>query len=547
MRSALRAALVLSSALALGCLAHPSTAEDPPAAPGERRFTILQLNDVYKVEGLEHMRVGGLARARALRRSLEADGRKVLVLHSGDALGPSVMSKFLRAAPMIRCLNLLDGDASAFDPLFVFTPGNHEFDDKDPGLVLGRMAQSDFHWVTSNVLYRTSKDAPAQPFSSRLKNVHDTLVVDVDGVKVGLLGVTCDVQPRDYVEYGYARPAIDTTIRSSIDELKRQSARVLVAITHQEMSEDVRVAGAFPELDLVVGGHEHFYQEKKVGKAWVTKGDADARSVIVIDVRVPAEGPVEATPRRVFLGPDVTPDALVEAEAKQSLAELAKTIKDQTGHDMNTVVATTEHALEGVEPAVRGRETALGDLLADVLRGRMETDVAILNGGSIRINDDIPADSAITSYDIEGIFYFDNEMVAFELTGAELLELLRKSVSEAHVGHGRFLQVAGLRFTYHVGETPHGPSYRIDATDVTVADKPLELDKTYSCGSLDWIWQNGYRDGYGLFSAGKGKTSPKRLERPKVSFRRATEEWLQALPDKRVRTKIEGRIVRSGG
>ncbi|MEZ0229628.1 MAG: bifunctional UDP-sugar hydrolase/5'-nucleotidase [Planctomycetota bacterium] len=546
MKAAFRAVVLLVGAGILGCAAHHSLAEDPAPTTGDKHFTILQLNDIYKVEGLEHMRVGGLARARTLRRSLEGEGKPVLVLHSGDALGPSVMSKFLRAGPMIRCLNLLDGDAGAFDERFVFTPGNHEFDDRDPGLVLGRMAQSEFHWVTSNVLYKPSKDAAPKPFSSRLRNVHDTLIVDMEGVKVGLLGVTCDVQPRDYVEYGYAHSSIDTTIRSSIDELKKQGARVLVAVTHQEMGEDVRIAKAFPELDVVVGGHEHFYQEKQVGRVWVTKGDADARTVVVIDMKVPAASAVVATPRRVPLGPDVVPDPVVEAEAKHSLAELAKAMKDQTGHDMADVVATTEHALEGVEPAVRGRETALGNLLTDVLRARMETDIAFLNGGSIRINDDIPADSPISTYDLEGVFYFDNEMVAFELTGAELLDVLRRSVSEVHVGHGRFLQVSGLRFTYHASGPEDAPTYRIDASDVRVKGEPLEPTRTYSCASLDWVWQNGYRDGYAIFGAGRGKTSPKKLERPKApSFRRATEEWMRSLPDKRVTTKIEGRITRA--
>jgi 5'-nucleotidase len=536
-----RAALALSAALLIGSAAPRLMAQEAP--PG-KRFSILQLNDVYKVEGLEHMRVGGLARVRTLRRQLEAEGTPVLVLHAGDLLGPSVMSKYLRAAPMIRCLNLLDGDAAAFDPRLVVIPGNHELDDKDPGLLLGRMAQSDFEWVTSNVLYRTSKGAKGRPLSERLRHVHETLVVDLGGVKVGILGVTTDVQARDYVDYGYDHATIDKTIRSSLDALARDGARVTIAVTHEDMAEDVRVAKAFPEIALVVGGHEHFFQTRQIGNAWITKGDSDARSVVVIDVTVPPEGAIEAKPRRVFLGPDVAPDPLVEAEAKASLAELAKAIKAETGRDMDEAVATTENLLEGVEPAVRSRETALGDLLADVVKGRMETDVAFLNGGAIRNNDDIPAGSPITAYDMEGIFYFDNELVAFELTGAEILELLRKSVSEAHAGHGRFLQVSGIRFKYHVGGTPEAPTAKVGPEDVAIGGEPLDLAKKYSCGSSDYVWKNGSHDGYGIFSLGRGKTSPKLLERPKTSWRRATEEWLAALPGHRVTTKIDGRITR---
>src|SRR5688500_10274657 len=77
----------------------------PPAPTGVK---VLQLNDVYKIEGLEGGQSGGLARVRTLRKHLESDGSPVLVLHAGDALYPSVMSKYLEAKPMVDVLNLLD-------------------------------------------------------------------------------------------------------------------------------------------------------------------------------------------------------------------------------------------------------------------------------------------------------------------------------------------------------------------------------------------------------------------------------------------------------
>lgn len=59
-----------------------------------------------------------------------------------------------------------------------------------PGLLLGRIAQSDFSWVSSNVRYVPGKNVPPQPFSQRLTNVHETMLLDVGGVKVGLFALT---------------------------------------------------------------------------------------------------------------------------------------------------------------------------------------------------------------------------------------------------------------------------------------------------------------------------------------------------------------------
>lgn len=546
----LRAALVLGAvSLGIACAGTPQhRGVEPPPAAVEARFTILQINDVYKVEGLEGGRRGGLARVRTLRKQLEAEGRPVLLLHAGDLLFPSVMSKYLRAAPMIRVLNLLDGDPAAFDPDLFVVFGNHEFDDRDPGVLLGRVAQSDFSWISSNVRYRSAKSAPGQALSSRLGNVHDVVIKDVAGVRVGIFGLTIDAQPRDYVAYDYDLRERHAAIERALARLQDGGAKVVVGLTHQDLDEDERLAREFPAVGLVVGGHEHFFLQRRVGNTWITKADADARTAVVHDVRVALDGSVADAFRKVSLDEGVEKDPEVEKEVQASLDELAVAVKAQTGRDLREVVGETENTLEGVEPAVRGRETALGNFLTDVLRERMKTDVAFVNGGAIRINDDIPP-GPIRNYDLEGIFYFDNAIVSFEITGAQLLDLLRTSVSKVHTGHGRFLQVSGIRFRYVVGGTPEAPVYTIDPSEVDVSRRgagfeKLDLARTYSAASLDYLWENGYRDGYALFSKGRGETSPKRLDSGPVPWRATTEEAIRALPGRRVTSKVEGRIVR---
>ncbi|MDQ5857877.1 MAG: 5'-nucleotidase C-terminal domain-containing protein [Acidobacteriota bacterium] len=542
MKALRRAAVLFLLAIAASC----ATARREAV---EARFTILQINDVYKIEGLLGGTVGGLARVRTLRRELEAEGRPVLVLHAGDLLFPSVMSKYLRGNPMIRTLNLLDGDAAAFDPSLVVVFGNHEFDDKDPGTLLGRVAQSDFAWVSSNTRYRSAKAAAGEPFSARVANAHDVLVKEIGGARVGIFGLTTDAQPRDYVGYEYEGSARNAAVSRALARLRAAGATAVVALTHQDLEEDERLAREFPAVALIVGGHEHFFLERRVGKTWITKADADAKTVVVHDVRVLADGTVEDSFRKVALGPEVEKDAEVERDVQASLHELAAAVRSQTGRDLQEEIGTTENLLEGVEPAVRGRETALGNFLTDVLRGRMETDVGFVNGGAIRLNDDIPP-GPIRNYDLEGIFYFDNSIVSFEITGAELLELLRISVAKVHTGHGRFLQVSGIRFRYRVGGTAEVPVYSVDASDVEVAPRgssgyrPLELERRYSAASLDYIWENGYRDGYPLFSKGRGAASPRRLDSGALSWRATTEAAIRALPGRRVTSKIEGRIVR---
>jgi 5'-nucleotidase len=534
----------------VACAATPARrVETSSAAPrAAARFTILQINDVYKIEGLEGGRVGGLARVRTLRKQLESEGKPVLVLHAGDLLFPSVMSKYLRAQPMIRVLNLLDGDPEAFDPNLFVTFGNHEFDDRDPGVLLGRVAQSDFTWLSSNTRYRSVASAPGDPFSVRLRNVHETVVKEVAGARVGLFGLTTDTQPRDYVAYDYQLPARREAVTRALDRLRVDGATAIVALTHQDLEEDERLAREFPAVGLVVGGHEHFFLERRVGTTEITKADSDAKTAIVHDVRIAPDGKLQDSFRKVALEAAVEKDPAIEEEVRRSLSELGAAVKAQTGRDLQEVVGETENLLEGEEPAVRGRETALGNFLTDVLRDRMKTDLGFVNGGAIRINDNVPP-GPIRNYDLEGIFYFDNSVVSFEITGAELMDLLRVSVSKVHAGHGRFLQVSGIRFRYHVAGTPDRPVYRVEESDVEVfprgASRWERVDpaRRYSAASLDYLWENGYRDGYPLFSKGQGGTSPRRLDSGALGWRAVTEEAIRALPGRRVTSKIEGRIV----
>jgi len=545
------AVLLSASGCDMALSAKIGNAHEIPDRPA--RFSILQVNDSYKIEGLENGTVGGFARLRTLRRQLEQSRGPLLMLHGGDFLFPSVMSKYLKADAMIRVLNLMDGDDAAFDDKFLTVFGNHEFDDPDPGIVLGRIAQSDFAWVSSNTRYRTSENSPGEPFSTRLNNVHDVIVKDIGGVKVGVFGLTLDAQKQAYVAYDYTpEDSRYTLVKNTIAQLKNQGAHVIVALTHQDFDQDQRLAQTFPDIDLVVGGHEHFYIEKQIGHTWITKADADNKTAVLHEIQVQPDGTVETRHQKIDLDSAIDKDPQVQAEVDQQLDRLAKVFQ-KNGKDMRQVLGQTQYLLEGVEPAVRGRETALGDFLADVIRARMQADIAFTNGGGIRLNDNIPP-GPITTYDMEGIFYYDNALASFELTGAQLLDILRNAVSKSHLGDGRFLQVSGLRFQYHAKAIDGRFEYVIEAGDVQVQPRgtqvfvPLEPAKTYRVASTDFIWGKGYQDGYEIFSHGAGKTSPARLDQgPPVSFRKAVEEAIAKLPEKTITNQVEGRIRRVDG
>lgn len=489
---------------------------DPPPT----RFKILQLNDVYKIEGLAGGTSGGLARVRSLREQLESDGSPVLVLHGGDVLFPSVASKYLDAKQMIDVMNLLDGDATAFDPALIVTFGNHEFDPRDPNLLPSRIAESQFQWIATN----TMKCSSAETCEGQYDKTERYIVRDIDGTRVGIFGVLYPL------EKPYAKTTdVKAAARTAVETLRGQGARVIVAVTHQDMPDDEQLVREVDGIDVVIGGHDHLFLQSRVDGTWITKADADAKSVIVYDITVPSRGPIRTAPLRVVLDTTVPKDEAVDARVQQWMATLSTKLGG------NETLAMTKNLLEGVEPAVRGRETALGNLLADAARAQMGTDVAVVNGGGIRINDDIPP-GPITRYDMEGIFYYANGLVAFRATGQQLLDMLRNSVSRVDAGDGRFLQVSGLRFSYG----KRNGAYTVDAADVEVGGRPLDVNATYTIATSDYMYERGTEDNYEIFS--DANRPPKVNQEQEADFRKTVEEYLRKAGT--VDVDIEGRIVR---
>ncbi|MEO8276491.1 MAG: bifunctional metallophosphatase/5'-nucleotidase [Thermoanaerobaculia bacterium] len=558
LRNALPAlAAIAASAVVGGCAGAPPRPAPIPlsavaAAPAPAGFTILQINDTYKIEGLRAGTEGGMSRVRTLRKQIESEGRPVLVLHAGDFLYPSVMSKYLAGVPMVDALNLLDGAPDFDDRLFV-VPGNHEFDNADSQVLFDRIAQSKFRWLSSNVDIRGPGDSPLHPLAGSFPNVLDHVVLELGGIKVGIFGLTLDDQRRPWLEYGYDLEPRRKTVARVLDALTSEGAEFVVALTHQEIEEDVWLAREFgARIDWIVGGHEHVMSKQTVGRTTITKADADAKSAFRIDVRRAGEatgtkGAVVASSALVELDASVANDPDLIREVASSLVTLERTVEEKTGRRLLDVAATTEHLLEGTEPAIRGRETALGDLLCDFLRARFSADIAMVNGGAIRVNDDVPAGGNVRVYELEGIFYYDDKPVVYEITGAELVDLLRKSVSQATLGHGRFLQVSGVRFRYHAaadGRTTIDPAEVAVRRNGEAQFGTLELAGRYRVTSPTYLWRNGYRDGYLLFSAGNGATSPALVEEPTISWRALTEEAIAALPGRRITTDVDGRIER---
>ena len=219
----------------------------------------------------------------------------------------------------------------------------------------------------------------------------------------------------------------------------------------------------------------------------------------------------------------------------------------EDGPGLLEIVATTEHLLEGTEPAIRGRETALGDFLCDTLRARFGADVALVNGGAIRVNDDVPAGGDLRVYELEGIFYYDDKPVIIEIAGRDLVascwRTRSRRPSSATAASCRCRAYgSGITSARRPADDRSGRCLCGRRRDQFT---PIDLDRSYRVATLTTSGRTATATAIRSSRSATAATSPRLLESPEISWRALTEEAIAALPNRRITTNVDGRIERA--
>ena len=241
----------------------------------KKKCTILHFTDVYNIKGRRQEPVGGFHRFCTQVKCHQK--KSPIILFSGDVLSPSLESTRTQGEHMIHALNTIGVQCAVL--------GNHEFDFGVENLT--RMVEiSNFPWLLSNI----TDGSTGQPLAGA-KPHH---VLEAGGVRIGLVGLVQDwlyqqqatrnmeYQYRDYVEVG----------KQLAGELRRAGCDVVIALTHMEWRDDVRLAECVSEIDLILGGHDHQYGVQVVRGKNIVKSGTEFRYLSLVNVKVNAEGEV---------------------------------------------------------------------------------------------------------------------------------------------------------------------------------------------------------------------------------------------------------------
>jgi len=478
-----------------------------PARADTVDFTLLLTNDIYKVD--KQAERGGFARLNAVVKAERASGRTVIYAHAGDLISPSLLSGLDQGQHTIALTNMAPPD--------IFTPGNHEFD-FGPEVFRKRMEEANFPLFAANL--RTAEGTPLPGFK-------DTEIRDIQGLKLGIVGLTAEDSPvKSSPGDGLAfAPTLETAVAKA-EELRTQGADMILVVAHANRAVDMRLfnSGAF---DIILSGDDHDLALFFDGRTVLAESREEAEFVTIIDVK--AEVTEKDGKRSVSWFPNfriidtatVTPDPETQAKVDAYNAELDT--------ELNLAIGTTAEPLDSRKAAVRGGEAAIGNLIADAVREAVKADIAIVNGGGIRGNKEYAAGTELTRRDVLTELPFGNKTMKLEVTGETIWAALENGVSEVEISAGRFPQVSGLTFKADLRK-PKGQR----VTEVIIAGKPLDRAATYTLATNDYMYGGG--DGYVMLKEAKpllGVRDAKLMANDVMAYIAAA---------KSVAVKVEGRI-----
>jgi 2',3'-cyclic-nucleotide 2'-phosphodiesterase (5'-nucleotidase family) len=470
-------------------------------------FTLLLVNDIYKLEGVR--RRGGFARLAAIARAERAKGVPLIYAHAGDMFSPSLMSGFDQGQHTVELLNVVPPD--------VFVPGNHEFD----------FGKDNYFKLTKAAKYPTLAANMRAADGAMLPDHQDRKMFDMGPVKVGVFGVALATSPLMSSPGDLKFLDEMQTVREQSKALKDAGADLIVAVTHTDFARDLEIARS-RLVDVLLTGHDHDLRLVYDNRTVMVESGEEGEYVTAIDIYATIgqrDGQRQVTwvPRfRVIDSATVQPDPEAQAITKKYEGELSRELDIELG--------TTAVELDSRSASVRSQETAMGNMIADAMRASTGADIAVTNGGGIRGNKQYPAGAKITRRDILTEMPFGNATAMVEITGKDVKDALENGVSQIDNRAGRFPQVSGVSFTID----PKAPAgSRISG--LKVGGKDIDMAAKYKVATNDFMLGGG--DGYSALGRGRtliGKTDGKLLASVVMTYVRQQGS---------VQAKVDGRIA----
>ncbi len=352
------------------------------------RLTILHLNDLHARFLPDEEGRGGFAHLATAIAQEKARAKNAIVLMAGDLVQGTPVSSIYEGVPCYEVASLLGIDVN--------TLGNHEFDYTWRKIAEFRKAAT-FPTISANVVNGRGELLAPPPY----------IILTRGGLRVAVIGVLTEYLDRLTKRYQRGEwktaPVVDT-VRRYAREL-RPKVDLIVVLAHLTDEEEDLLLAAVPEIDVIIGGHNHRGQDapKEVDGRLCVKVRAYGREMGRLDLWVDRNGGRirQYQWARIAITKDRFPPDPEVARAVEKWEKKVASLVD-------VPIARLPRALDKEEMR-RLIEAAMADAVG--------ADVAYMNRGGIR--DTLPA-GEVTVRDVWQALPFGNEIVYGKVRGRDV-------------------------------------------------------------------------------------------------------------------------------
>jgi 5'-nucleotidase len=521
-RAVLAGALaVLSSGCAFG----------PPLPPGVVEVQLATLNDFHgnlepskyvwdsvRDRDARTVMAGGIDTLGAALQAWRKQDPELLLVGAGDLIGASpAISSMWADEPTMAAMDLLGLRAS--------TVGNHEF---DAGRVeLLRQQKGGCKSPRADKACKFDPDYAGAQFSYLAANVIDMVtrkpilpayrIETAHGVKVAFIGTVLRETAETSLASGIAGlDFIDEAdaINRQLPELRKQGVGVFVVLLHQggttvekfDQQDCSQLTGPVvdvvkrldPAIRVVVSGHSHKGYLCRVDGRLVTQSDSAGHVMGRIKLRVDTNTNTlqDASATQEVMVPGTWPadpavDAYLKKARERSAAQLARPVAA-------LAVPVVGRALDD------NGESPLGDLVADsvLTAGRpFGVQIAFMNDGGIRSDLESGAGRRVAVGQALVVLPFGNKLVAMNLKGWQIYDLLEQQWIGGRDSWRGLLQVSD-GFTYQ-WDAKRGEGSKVVPDSVMLNGLPLQRESSYRVMVNNFLAEGG--DAFPTFANGANR------------------------------------------
>jgi 5'-nucleotidase/UDP-sugar diphosphatase len=479
------------------------TGQASAAADVKKTFTILHTNDMhsnllgvgpvseYTPASLKDDRtIGGIERIATLiaerRKAREAEG-PVLVLDIGDfSIGTPFGGAIRETGAELQCLSLAGYDATTF--------GNHEFDSGPSALAEAIAVAKKAGHVPAILAANTNFDADDAELAglkelARTKVLRSHMVIERGGIKFGLFGM----MGLDSIQFTIDPGALTfpdpiETARNMVKQLREEGADVIICMSHGGVlepktgpiteGEDIELARAIPEIDVIVGGHTHTFVREPiiVNGTPVLQAGCYGRALGELVMEIDGRDRKVASYKLHSIDDTIPGDPRLAKAMEGFKAETSRIVFKPRGFRIDEPLAVIDRDWPNTFFDLEA-SLPLGNLMADCIRYATKADVAMSTAGMVRAGLMKGTHGAQTAYDLYllaplGIGVADQSgggsLVVAYFTGREIknsLEFLL--VGNPNLPGQYFPRVSGMRFRYDPSRPKYDIVTQIELGDVT--------------------------------------------------------------------------------